>query len=169
MFNKHEDYLSYVFFINQYFPGVSLNWGLILIMASLFLKIEYFEFCHFFLILIFLIMRVYAHSVDSVILMFFYIQNLSIEWIKWNIIIFFHALTLILSKCQRQYKLTLAVGQHSYFLKDVIISITLFHFIVIIGLIHKCYEKWLLQIYFIGTNFFISNFFIRKPFIFFLF
>ena len=98
-------------------------------------------------------MMVYAHSVDFIILMFPCIQNLSIEWIKSNIIIFFHVLTLILSKSQRQFKLTLAVGGYGFLSKDVVIFITLVYFIVINGLIHKYYEKQLLQIYFIGINF----------------
>ena len=99
-------------------------------------------------------MMLYAHSVDFIILMFPCIQNLSIEWIKSNIIIFFHVLTLILSKSQRQFKLTLAVGVYRvFFSNDVIISITLVYFVVINGLIHKYYEKQLLQIYFIGINF----------------
>ena len=59
-------------------------------------------------------MAVYTHSVDFIISMFPCIQNLSIEWIKLNII-FFHVLTLILSKYQRQFKLTLAVGENSFF------------------------------------------------------
>ena len=63
----------------------------------------------------FFTMMVYAHSVDFIILMFPCIQNLSIEWIKSNIIIFFHVLTLILSKSQRQFKLTLAVGGYRFF------------------------------------------------------
>ena len=100
-------------------------------------------------------MMVYAHSADFVFLMFPCIQNLSIEWIKSNIKIFFYILTLSLSKSQHQFKLTLAVGGYrGFFLsKDVIIPITLICFIVINCLIHKCYEKQLLQIYFIGINF----------------
>ena len=85
---------------------------------------------------------VYAHYVDFIVLIFPCIQNLSIEWIKLNIIIFFHVLTLILSKSQRQFKLMLAVGGYRFFSsKDVIISITLVYFVVINGLIHKYYEK----------------------------
>ena len=58
----------------------------------------------------FFTMMVYAHSVDLIILMFPCIQNLSIEWIKFNIIIFFHEFSLILSKFQHHFKLTLSVG-----------------------------------------------------------
>ena len=63
----------------------------------------------------FFIMMVYAHSVDFVMLLFPCIQNLSIELTKSNIIIVFHVLALILSKSQRQFKLTLAVGGYRFF------------------------------------------------------
>ena len=59
-------------------------------------------------------MKIYAHYADFILLMFPCSQNLSIEWIKLNIIIFFHVLTLILSKSQRQFKLTLAVGGYRF-------------------------------------------------------
>ena len=100
-------------------------------------------------------MIVYAHFVYFIISMFPCIQNLSIKWIKSNIIVFFHVLTLILSKSQSQFKLTLAVGGYRVFFlsKNVIISITLVYFIVINGLIHEYYEKELFQTYFIGINF----------------
>ena len=58
---------------------------------------------------------VYAHSVDFITLMFPCIKNLSIEWIKSNITIFFHVLILTLSKSQCQFKLKLAVGGYTFF------------------------------------------------------
>ena len=82
---------------------------------------------------------VYAHSVDFFVLMFPCIQNLFIEWMKSNTVIFFQILTLFLSKFQRQFNLTLATG--FFFQKALLFPI------------HK-YEKQLLQIYFIGITFF---------------
>ena len=58
----------------------------------------------------FFTMMIYAHSVDFIILMFPCIQNS-----KSNIIIIFYVLTLILSKSQHQFKLTLAVGEYRVF------------------------------------------------------
>ena len=87
---------------------------------------------------------VYAHSVDFFVLMFPCIQNLFIEWMKSNTVIFFQILTLFLSKFQRQFNLTLATG--FFFSKGVIISNKYENS-------HK-YEKQLLQIYFIGITFF---------------
>ena len=46
--------------------------------------------------------------------------------------------------------------------KDVIISITLFYFIVIFDLIHKIYEKQLLHIYFIGISFLYFHLFLLE-------
>ena len=63
---------------------------------------------------------VYVHSVDFFVLMFPCIQNLFIEWMKSNTVIFFQILTLFLSKFQRQFNLTLATG--FFFSKGVIIS-----------------------------------------------
>ena len=63
----------------------------------------------------FTMMMVYTNSVDFIILMFLCIQTLFIEWIKLNIIIFFHVLTLNLSKSQCQFKLMLAVGGYRFF------------------------------------------------------
>ena len=74
-----------------------------------------FRILYFFSMLNFFTMMVYAHSVDFIILMFPCIQNLSIEWIKLNIIIFFQVLTLILSNSQRQFKLALVVGGYRCF------------------------------------------------------
>ena len=59
-------------------------------------------------------MMVYVHSVDCIILIFPCIENLFIELIKFNVITFFHVLTLILSKCQRQIKLMLTVGGYRF-------------------------------------------------------
>ena len=89
-------------------------------MMSLFLKIEYFEFCKFFSMSNFFTMIVYAHSVDFIILMFPCIQVLSIEWIKSNITMFFHLLTLILLKSQRQFILTQAVGGYRFFFQKTL-------------------------------------------------
>ena len=78
-------------------------------------------------------MMVYAHSVDFTILMFPCIQNLSIVWIKTNIIIFFHVFTLILSTSQHQFKLTLAVVRYRFIsFKTRNYSITLVYFIAIL-------------------------------------
>ena len=76
-------------------------------------------------------MMIYAHSVDFFILMFPCIQIVSIKWIKSNTItlfyVFLYFLTifyvfffmyfmflLILPKCQRQFKLTIAVGGYRF-------------------------------------------------------
>ena len=74
-----------------------------------------------FSMLNFLTMMVYAYSVDFIVLMFPCIQNLSVEWIKLNTIIFFQVLTLILSKSQRQFKLRLAVGGYRVFFQKTLL------------------------------------------------
>ena len=121
-------------------------------------KNRIFRFLQLFSMLNFFTMMVYAHFVDFIILMFPCIQNLYIEWIKSNIIIFFHLLTLTLSKCQHQFKLTLAVGGYRFcfFQKTLLFPI------------HKCYEKQLFKFILLALIFY-KNFFIRKIFISFLF
>ena len=53
--------------------------NLILIMASLSLKIKYIKFFNFFLMLNLFTMMVYVHSLDLIVLMFPCIESLSIE------------------------------------------------------------------------------------------
>ena len=68
--------------------------------------------------------------------------------------IFFLVLTLILSKCQRQFKILLAVGRYRFLSFKRCYYFRYFGlFYCDICLFHKYYEKPLLQILFIGINF----------------